>query len=70
MLAILSFKRLKEKHGSDYEGGILAIDEIDATLYPGSQIKLLDAFFNICKDLTIQVIATTHSLQLLEKADK
>ncbi|MFM2607252.1 AAA family ATPase [Vibrio chagasii] len=70
LLAILSFKRLKEKHGSNYEGGILAIDEIDATLYPGSQVKLLDAFVSICKELTIQVIATTHSLQLLEKADK
>ncbi|HHY0535613.1 AAA family ATPase [Vibrio parahaemolyticus] len=70
LLAILSFKRLKEKYGSDYEGGILAIDEIDATLYPGSQVKLLDAFVTICKDLKIQVIATTHSLQLLEKADK
>ncbi|CDT93931.1 conserved hypothetical protein [Vibrio coralliirubri] len=70
LLAILSFKRLKEKYGEDYKGGILAIDEIDATLYPGSQVKLLDAFVTICKDLKIQVIATTHSLQLLEKAAK
>lgn len=70
LLAVLSFKRLKEKYEDDYKGGILAIDEIDATLYPGSQIKLLDAFVTICRDFKIQVIATTHSLQLLEKADK
>ncbi|ELB1513229.1 AAA family ATPase [Vibrio sp. Vb2354] len=69
LLAILSFKRLKEKFGNDYEGGILAIDEIDATLYPGSQIKLLDAFVDICKEYKIQIIATTHSLELLKKAD-
>lgn len=70
LLAVLSFKRLKEKHGSAYEGGILAIDEIDATLYPGSQVKLLEAFQIICKEFKVQVIATTHSLQLLEKLDK
>lgn len=70
LLAILSFKRLKEKYGSAYEGGILAIDEIDATLYPGSQVKLLESLQIVCKELNIQVIATTHSLQLLEKASK
>lgn len=69
LLALLTFKRLKEKHGSAYKGGILAIDEIDATLYPGSQVKLLEAFQVVCKEFNIQVIATTHSLQLLEKAD-
>ncbi|CAL6170729.1 TPA: AAA family ATPase [Vibrio diabolicus] len=69
LLAILSFKRLKDKYGEKYEGGILAIDEIDATLYPGSQIKLLDSFMEICRDYKIQVIATTHSLELLKKAD-
>jgi len=70
LLAILSFKRLKEKYGSEYEGAILAIDEIDATLYPGSQVKLLEAFQIVCKEFKIQIIATTHSLQLLEKLDK
>lgn len=70
LLAILSFKRLKEKYNQDYKGGLLAIDEIDATLYPGSQIKLLDTFKVFCKDYKIQIVATTHSLQLLEKADK
>lgn len=70
LLAILSFKRLKEKYAEQYEGGLLAIDEIDATLYPGSQVKLLEFFITICKDYNIQVIATTHSLELLKKADE
>lgn len=70
LLAILSFKRLKEKYPQAYKGGLLAIDEIDATLYPGSQVKLLEEFGTFCKDLKIQLVATTHSLQLLEKADK
>ncbi|MEZ8011677.1 AAA family ATPase [Vibrio splendidus] len=67
LLAILSFKRLKQKHPDQYEGGILAIDEIDATLYPGSQVQLLDLLASISKREKIQVIATTHSLQMLER---
>ncbi|MDP2591536.1 AAA family ATPase [Vibrio splendidus] len=67
LLSILSFKRLKEKYGDDYKGGLLAIDEIDATLYPASQVELLRTLSKFCSRLNIQVIATTHSLQLLEE---
>ena len=41
ILALFSFKRLKEKYPEDYTGGILAIDELDATMFPASQKKLL-----------------------------
>ena len=41
LLALFSFKRLKDKYGDDYHGGILAIDELDATMYPASQVELL-----------------------------
>ncbi|MFA0222033.1 AAA family ATPase [Vibrio splendidus] len=67
LLAILSFKRLKNKYPNEYEGGILAIDEIDATLYPGSQVQLLELLASISSKEKIQIIATTHSLQMLEK---
>jgi hypothetical protein len=66
LLAILSFKRLHEKHNENYKGGILAIDELDATLYPGSQIKLLEAFRKFASQFKIQIIFTTHSLSILE----
>ena len=68
LLAILSFKRLKDKYGLAYTGGILAIDELDATLYPASQMKLVEALRKFASQLTIQVIYTTHSLTLLEQA--
>lgn len=68
LLAILSFKRLQEKHNDDYKGGILAIDELDATLYPASQIKLLEALRKFASTYKIQIIFTTHSLTILEKA--
>jgi hypothetical protein len=67
ILAILSFKRLKEKYGDAYQGGILAIDEIDATLYPASQVKLLEALRRFSSKFKIQIIFTTHSLNILNK---
>lgn len=67
LLAILSFKRLKEQYPNHYKGGILAIDEIDATLYPGSQIKLVDALRAFASKYKIQIIFTTHSLSLIER---
>ncbi len=70
LLAILSFKRLKEKYPNDYQGGILAIDEVDTTFYPGSQIKLLNALNKFASKFDIQIIFTTHSLTLLEEVSK
>lgn len=66
LLAIISFERLRYKYPNDYKGGIFAIDEIDATLYPASQVKLFEVLSSICKKNNIQIIATTHSLLLLE----
>ena len=68
LLAILSFKRLKEKYGSNYQGGILAIDEIDATLYPASQLKLIKALRKFSSQFNIQIIFSTHSLSILQQA--
>lgn len=68
LLSILSFKRLKEKYPGDYKGGLLVIDELDAALYPASQIKLLHALRQFSSRFSIQTIFTTHSLSLLESA--
>ncbi|WP_417939496.1 ATP-dependent nuclease [Flavobacterium sp. RS13.1] len=68
LLAILSFKRLKEKYPTEYSKGILVIDEIDTTLYPASQIKLLEYLRKFSSKYSIQIIFTTHSLNLLETA--
>jgi energy-coupling factor transporter ATP-binding protein EcfA2 len=70
LLAILSFKRLSENYNGDYNGGILAIDELDATLYPASQVKLLDALCKFAAQYKIQLIFTTHSLTILNQACK
>ena len=42
ILAVLSMRRLKNKFRKSYEGGIVFVDEIDATLYPAAQVKLIE----------------------------
>jgi len=66
MMAILSFERLQKKLGDNYHGGLLLIDELDATLHPSAQVRLLNFLYKESKRLGIQVIATTHSLTILE----
>jgi AAA15 family ATPase/GTPase len=66
LLAILSFKRLKKKY-REYKNGLLVIDEIDTTLYPASQLKLLEALRKFSSQFDIQIIFTTHSLTILDR---
>lgn len=47
---------------------LLLIDEIDASLHPAFQIRLLDLFKEYSEKYKIQVIFTTHSISLLEYA--
>lgn len=46
---------------------ILLIDELDATLHPSFQIKLLNLFREMSKQYKIQIIFTTHSMSLIEE---
>ena len=64
--SLISFKRLKQDQGNNYSGGLILIDEIDATLYAGSQIHLIRELFKFAKDNSLQIIFTTHSLEILE----
>lgn len=66
LLALYSFKKLKDNYPHDYKGGILLVDEVDATLYPAAQNILLDIFLEKARAWNIQIFVTTHSLTLLE----
>ena len=68
LTAILSFRSLKQKLGNRYQGGMLLIDELDATLHAFAQDKLLEMLCDVSTELGLQIIATSHSLRLLEKA--
>ncbi|HHG8239075.1 prophage Lp2 protein 4 [Streptococcus pneumoniae] len=66
LLALYSFKKLKDNYPHDYKGGILLVDEVDATLYPAAQNILLDIFLEKARAWNIQIFVTSHSLTLLE----
>ena len=68
LTAILSFRELKEKLGDRYRGGMLLIDELDATLHAFAQDKLLELLCEVSNELGLQVIATSHSLRVLKNA--
>lgn len=55
---------------SDYNGALLCIDEIDVSLHPDTQIRLLDLFEQLSKELKIQFVVSTHSLTILKEVLK
>lgn len=65
LLGLLSFRKLKEEQGTEWKGGIFLIDEVDATLHPAAQERLLTLFLQEARELNIQIVFTTHSLSLL-----
>lgn len=67
LLSVLSFKKLKREFEGDWPGGLLIIDEIDATLHPFAQEMLLNLLKKECRQIGIQVIFTTHSVSMLEQ---
>ena len=69
ILALFSFKRLQDKYPGQYKGGILAIDEMDATMYPASQVELLKVLRKYASKLKLQILFTTHSMSLLKAMD-
>lgn len=58
---------LKWLHDSTGKSSTLLIDEIDATLHPSLQYKLVSLIEDYSLKFKIQVFFTTHSLYLLEK---
>lgn len=73
LLAVFSFEKLKEDldaHNLLYYGGLLLIDELDATLHPAAQNKLFKFLYKKSKELNLQIVFTTHSLSLLEYIGK
>lgn len=64
--SVFSFQILKDSLQEKYIGGLLLIDEIDATLHPAAQNKLIDFLYEKSKELELQIVFTTHSISLLE----
>ena len=65
LMAVLSFKRLSRELGDEWDGGLLLIDEVDATLHPAAQRKLVDLLLKEAGASRFQVVFTTHSTVVL-----
>ena len=66
ILAVLSFQDLRTRMGDKWQGGMLLIDEIDATLHPASLSRLYEYLCAKSREIGIQIVFTTHSLFLIE----
>ncbi|WP_237037412.1 AAA family ATPase [Mediannikoviicoccus vaginalis] len=68
--ALVDFFYLKEKQKSEYVGGIVCIDEVDASLHPSAQIRLFELLEELSEELNLQIFMTTHSMTMLNKIIK
>ena len=66
LLSMLSFRHLKELGILHKFQGLLLIDEVDSTLHPSAQNRLLDFMIKETKAIGYQIVFTTHSTSLLK----
>lgn len=55
------------KQTDDYTGAIICIDEVEVSLHPDTQLRLLSLFNKLSDELDIQFIVSTHSLTILKE---
>lgn len=70
LIVLLSFKKLKTDSADNWDGGVFLIDELDATLHPSAQEKLVEVLYRESKEIQLQIIFTTHSLRILQQINK
>lgn len=70
LTGILSFKKLKRDLGASWNGGLLVIDELDATLHPAAQKRLMNLLLKESGSVGFQTVFTTHSPVILEEMSK
>ena len=66
LLSVLSMRKLKRELRGDWDGGLLIIDELDATLHPAAQTRLIKLLLKESGTVGFQVVFTTHSTVILE----
>ena len=55
------------KQPEDYIGAIICIDEVEVSLHPDTQLRLLSLFKKLSDELDVQFIVSTHSLTILKE---
>lgn len=72
LTAVYSLKYYADSLKDEYKEypGILLIDELDATLHPEFQAKLITLFKEICTDYSnLSIIFTSHSMSVLQECN-
>lgn len=64
--ALASFNYLKREMNTEYQGGLLIIDEIDIGFHPHAIKRLVKSLKTSANNLKLQIIATTHSPCMIE----
>jgi len=68
LIKMYAFQKNKSNTTDGRLEGIFCIDEIEAGLHPVAQVRFFDFLLNWSKKNNIQVVATTHSLYLIQYA--
>lgn len=68
LMKILAFEKNKSEHSALQ--GVFCIDELEASLHPVALLNLFDFLLSWSEKNYIQIVATTHSLYLLDHALK
>lgn len=63
--ALVDFYALSKS--DDYQGGILCIDEIDSSLHPSAQLKLISLLNALADELKLQIFLSSHSLTIIKE---
>lgn len=63
--ALASFSKLKREQGASYAGGLLVIDELDVGFHPHAIDRLAKGLKKYARQLSLQIVATTHSPRLI-----
>lgn len=66
LFALLSFKNLKRENARAFRGGLLVIDELEATFHPKAQEKIINLLIKEARATGFQIVFTTHSLTTIE----
>lgn len=52
---------------SEYAGAIICIDEVEVSLHPDTQLRMLTLLDKLADELDIQIVVSTHSLTVLKE---
>ena len=66
--ALVEFYILKLTSG--YKSGLLCVDEIDVSLHPDAQIRVIQLLDRVSAELDLQIVISSHSLTIIDEISR